>query len=269
MIEWTGLNPTSTTGVDLMAESGPGLEPADMPSTARMIDYWLGGEHHYPVDVAAAHAFEAAFGPCAHEFRTLREFLRRVVDHLQGLGIVDYLVFGAGVPTQGNVHEVAPEARVVYTDIDPANIALGQRILAGSTRAVYTYGDATDIGTIDQEVLACALPGWGRDPIGLVFLGLAAFLDDERLVRTFDDLYDAVGPGSYLAFDFDTDLLANYPEALAMMGPAFHMREPSSFPALLGRWRPSSDGIVPVARWGGKEDSVEPSAAFYGGLAVK
>lgn len=30
-----------------------------------MIDYWLGGRHHRPVDVAAAAAFESAYGPCA------------------------------------------------------------------------------------------------------------------------------------------------------------------------------------------------------------
>lgn len=252
-----------------MAANGHAIESPDGPSTARMIDHWLGGEHHYPVDVAAAHAFEAAFGPCALEFRTLREFLRRVIARLQSLGIEEYLVFGAGIPTQGNVHEVAPEARVLYTDIDPANIALGQRILADAPRAVYTFGDATDVGTIDHAVLAHSLPGWGRDPVGLVFLGLAAFLDDDLLARTFDDLYDTVAPGSYLAFDFDTEVLASYPEALAMMGPTFHMREPSSFPGLLGRWRPTPEGIVPVAEWGGGEAPVEPPAAFHGGLAVK
>ncbi len=252
-----------------MAATDGGIETPDMPSTARMIDYWLGGEHHYRVDVAAAHAFEAAFGPCAHEFRALRAFLRRTVTQLQSLGIGEFLVFGAGIPTQGNVHEVAPGARVLYTDIDPANIALGRQILSGSTRAVYAYGDAANIGSIDPAVLADSLPGWGRDPVGLVFLGLAAFLDDERLARTFDDLYDAVPTGSYLAFDFDTDLLASYPEALAMMGPAFHMREPSSFAGLLGRWRPTPEGIVPVARWGGRESPLDPPVAFYGGLAVK
>ncbi len=252
-----------------MAASERGTEPPATPSTARMIDYWLGGEHHYPVDVVAAQAFEAAFGPCAHEFRTLREFLRRAIVHLQSLGIEEYLVFGAGIPTRGNVHEVVPEARVLYTDIDPANIELGQLILAGSTRAVYAYGDATDIATIDRGVLARSLPGWGRDPVGLVFLGLAAFLDDEQLAGALDDLYDAVAPGSYLAFDFDTDVLASYPEALAMMGPGFHMRQPSSFPGLLGRWRPTAEGIAPVAAWGRIEGPIEPPAAFYGGLAVK
>ncbi|MEW2592684.1 hypothetical protein AB0893_19960 [Micromonospora aurantiaca] len=48
---------------------------------------------------------------------------------------------------------------------------------------------------------------------------------------------------------FDTEELAGYPEALAMMGPAFRMRAPERFAPLLGRWQPTGDGIVPVARW--------------------
>ncbi|MEU7762152.1 MULTISPECIES: SAM-dependent methyltransferase [Micromonospora] len=41
------------------------MDQQDGRSTARMIDYWLGGRHHRPVDVAAAAAFESAYGPCA------------------------------------------------------------------------------------------------------------------------------------------------------------------------------------------------------------
>ena len=41
----------------------PGIEAPDLPSTARMIDCWLSGEHHHPVDIAAAHAFEGVFAP--------------------------------------------------------------------------------------------------------------------------------------------------------------------------------------------------------------
>ncbi|MFI7433776.1 hypothetical protein [Micromonospora haikouensis] len=39
------------------------MDDAAQPSTARMIDSWLGGEHHLPVDVAAARAFEGAHAP--------------------------------------------------------------------------------------------------------------------------------------------------------------------------------------------------------------
>ncbi|MEU4641834.1 SAM-dependent methyltransferase [Micromonospora sp. NPDC023814] len=125
-----------------------------------MIDFWLGGEHHFPVDVAAARAFEQAYGPCAPVFRELRAFLGRAVRAMAAAGVDSFLVFGAGVPTMGNVHEVAPDATVLYTDVDPVTIRLGQRLLAGSDRAGYGYGDATDIGTVDRAQLHRFVPGW-------------------------------------------------------------------------------------------------------------
>lgn len=245
-----------------------------------MIDYWLGGTHHFPVDVAAAGAFEAAYGPVAHEFRALRGFLGRVVRRMAGHGIDEFLVVGAGVPAQGNVHEVVPDARVLYVDLDEANVALGQEILAGHPTAAYVRGDATDLSTVDVTMLHATLPGWGIRPTGIAFLGLAAFLDDDRLTRALEGLYDAVAIGSMLAVDFDTDVLAAHPEALALMGPDFRMRPPSRFAALLGRWTLTDDGLAPVAEWGrpgddpggdrgrGSADGTAP-AAFHGGLAVR
>ncbi len=244
------------------------VEP-DQPSTARMIDFWLGGEHHYPVDVAAARAFEQAYGPCAPIFRALRAFLGRAVRAIAATGVDSFLVFGAGVPTMGNAHEAVGDATVLYTDVDPVTIRLGQRILAGSDRAGYGFGDATDIGTVDPALLHRFVPGWGRRPVGVVFLGLAAFLDDETLAHTLDELYAATAPGSHLAIDFDTEELAGHPEALAMMGPAFRMRPPASFRPLLGRWTPTSDGIVPVTDWRPDGPPVRVPDAFHGAVAVR
>ncbi|XTZ17360.1 SAM-dependent methyltransferase [Micromonospora echinospora] len=239
------------------------------PSTARMIDFWLGGSDHFPVDVAAARAFEQAYGPCAPVFRSLRAFLGRAVRHIADAGVDSFLVFGAGVPTRGNVHEIVPEATVLYTDVDPVAVEIGQRMLADHDRVGYGFADATDVGGIDPALRQRYLPGWGDRPVGLVFLGLAAFLDDDTLARTLDDLYEAVAPGSRLAVDFDTEELADHPEALAMMGPAFRMRPPESFAGLLGRWQPTADGIVPVARWRPEGDPVAVPDAFYGAVAVK
>jgi len=234
-----------------------------------MIDYWLGGVHHYPVDVAAASAFEAAYGPCAEIFRSLRTFSGRAVRHAVGAGIDQFLVFGAGIPTQANVHESAPEARVLYTDVDPQIVAVGWELLAASANVDYALGDVTDLDSIDRATLDRVLPERKSRPLGLVFLGLAAFLDDKTLAETLHALYDAVPAGSRLLFDFDALELADYPQALAMMGPAFHLREPAHFAELLGRWTPTADGLVPVARWlpdGAVEDVPD---AFWGGIAVK
>ncbi|MEU7804604.1 SAM-dependent methyltransferase [Micromonospora arborensis] len=241
----------------------------DQPSTARMIDFWLGGAHHFPVDVAAAGAFEQAYGPCAPVFRELRAFLGRTVRAMAAHGVDGFLVFGAGVPTMGNVHEVATDATVLYTDVDPVTIRLGQSILAGSDRAGYGFGDATDIGTIDPAQLHRFVPGWGRRPVGVVFLGLAAFLDDATLTRTLDELYAGAAPGSLLAVDFDTEELAGHPQALAMMGPQFRMRPPAAFAPLLGRWAPTADGIVPVAQWRAEGPPAQVPDAFHGVLATR
>ncbi|SCG71471.1 SAM-dependent methyltransferase [Micromonospora inositola] len=241
----------------------------DQPSTARMIDFWLGGEHHFPADVAAARAFEEAYGPGAVIFRSLREFLGRAVRSIADAGVDSFLVFGAGVPSRGNVHEVVTEATVLYTDVDPVTIRLGQRILAGSDRAGYGFGDATDIGTLDPAQLHRFVPGWGRRPVGVVFLGLAAFLDDDTLSRTLDELCEAVAPGSFLAVDFAGEELAGYPRALAMMGPSFRMRPPAAFGPLLGRWELTADGVVPVARWRPDGEPAAVPDAFYGAVATK
>lgn len=171
------------------------VEP-DLPSTARMIDHWLGGRDHRPVDVAAATAFEAAYGPCAAIFRSLRAFLGRTVRAVAAAGVDEFLVFGAGVPTCGNVHEVAPGASVLYTDADPETVRLGQRLLAGGDRAGYGYGDATDIGTLDPAQLRRFVPGWGSGPVGVVFLGLAAFLDDDTLAAARPVASDGRGRGA-------------------------------------------------------------------------
>lgn len=234
-----------------------------------MIDYWLGGDQHHPVDVQAARAFEAAYGPCADIFRSLRAFSGRAVRHLAAAGVDQFLVFGAGIPAQGNVHENAPDARVLYTDVDPQVVAAGRALLAGLDHVDYVTGDATDLDSIDPATLDRVLPERASRPVGLVFLGLAAFLDDATLTRALDAMYGAVPAGSRLAFDFDSTELAGHPQALAMMGPAFHMREPAAFGPLLGRWTPTADGIVPVSRWR-PEGAPEPVPdAFWGGLAGK
>ena len=64
---------------------------------------------------------------------------------LAAAGIRQFLDIGSGIPTQGNVHEVAqqaaPGARVVYADIDPVAIAHSKAILAGNQNAAIIDAD--------------------------------------------------------------------------------------------------------------------------------
>src|SRR6476646_9726995 len=88
------------------------------PSVARMYDYYLGGHHNFAIDRHVADQVIAAYPDFPLIMRANRAFLRRAVAYLAGAGIDQFLDLGSGIPTVGNVHEVAqrlnPQARVVY-----------------------------------------------------------------------------------------------------------------------------------------------------------
>src|SRR6185503_17064278 len=87
------------------------LDPigVDRPSPARMYDYVLGGSHNFPVDRAIAEEAIALFPALADGMRENRAFLTRVVRYLAEAGIDQFLDLGSGIPTSGNVHEIARE----------------------------------------------------------------------------------------------------------------------------------------------------------------
>ncbi|MGY0231964.1 hypothetical protein [Longispora urticae] len=103
----------------------------------------------------------------------------------------------------------------------------------------------------------------------MAVFGLPVFFDDATLRRALVDLHAAVPAGSHLAFDFDSRLLTDHPQVLAMMGEPFHMREPAEFAALLGPWTLTAEGILPAAAWGlaDGETPADVPTNFYGGLA--
>src|SRR5580698_481605 len=116
----------------------PGVDTG-RANAARVYDYLLGGSHNFLADQDAGRAFTSV-DPNARTFaRANRAFLGRAVRYLAGTGIRQFLDIGSGIPTQGNVHEVAqqvaPGSRVVYADIDPVAIAHSRALLAGNAAA--------------------------------------------------------------------------------------------------------------------------------------
>src|SRR5262245_36846529 len=90
------------------------------PSAARMYDYYLGGSHNFAADRAAADKVIEAIPDLPRIAQANRAFLGRAVRFIVEAGVNQFLDIGSGIPTLGNVHEVAeqadPQARVVYVD---------------------------------------------------------------------------------------------------------------------------------------------------------
>src|ERR1700722_19921347 len=95
----------------------------ERPSAARMYDYYLGGSYNFAADRALAEQNMRAWPDMPHITRANRAFLHRAVAHLSSSGVDQFLDLGSGIPTGGNVHDVArahnPAARIVYVDVDP------------------------------------------------------------------------------------------------------------------------------------------------------
>ena len=74
-----------------------------------------------------------------------RAFLRRAVRFLIDAGVRQFLDVGSGIPTMGHVHEIAqagaPDARVVYVDLDPVAVAHSREIIDGNSRTAVVQED--------------------------------------------------------------------------------------------------------------------------------
>src|SRR5262249_14696054 len=122
---------------------------------------------------------------------------------LAGIGIRQFLDVGSGIPTQGNVHEiaqrVAADSRVVYVDIDPVAVGEGLELLAGNPNATSIRGDVREPGQILGHPAVRRLLDLSQ-PTALLLVAVLHFIsDDEAPHAAVAELVDALAPGSYLA----------------------------------------------------------------------
>lgn len=173
------------------------------PATAaRMYDYFLGGIHNFPADQEAAKNVIAQFPFIPAGARANRGFLGRAVRYMAESGVRQFLDLGSGIPTQGNVHEIAqsiaPQARVVYVDIDPVAVAESLELLDGNDGATAIRADVLNPSSVldHPQVRELLHPG---EPTGLLMAAVLHFVpDDGQAHDVVARLRGALAPGSYL-----------------------------------------------------------------------
>jgi O-methyltransferase involved in polyketide biosynthesis len=171
-----------------------GPKPA---TAARIYDYFLGGTHNFPADRQAAQALVAAAPMIPKIARANRAFLRRAVGHMVDGGVRQFLDIGSGIPTAGNVHEVAPQTRVVYVDIDPVAVAESLDILEGNERATALRADLRDPQSILDNDEVRRLIDFS-EPVGLLMVAMLHFLDDDQAYPAVSRLVASLAAGSFL-----------------------------------------------------------------------
>jgi SAM-dependent methyltransferase len=181
----------------------------DKPSPARIYDYLLGGYHNFEVDRIMAERVLKVLPYARLSAMINRAFLRRVVRFLMAQGIDQLLDIGSGIPTVGNVHQVAqtanPAARVVYVDIDPIAVAHSQAILNNNPNATAIHGDMRQPDQILNHPEVRRLLDFAK-PMGLLLIAILHMVtDDQRVYDAVRVLRDALAPGSYLVICHPTN----------------------------------------------------------------
>ncbi|MFF5207432.1 SAM-dependent methyltransferase [Streptosporangium sp. NPDC000396] len=242
------------------------------PHPARVYDWMIGGRENFPADREAARKILELNPDGRRSFVENRRFLGRVVTHLVGQGVRQFLDIGAGLPASGNVHEIAhaiaPDTRVVYVDHDEIVLAHARALMAGSDRVRIVAGDARRPEEILDEPVVRNFIDWSQ-PVGLLMVALLHFVSDEegpaRIVAAFRD---ALPAGSFLAISHGGveqwgEGWEERKERVRKASQAY-LRTREEIMGLFAGFDLLEPGLVDLARWRSADSDPAPTG-LYGG----
>jgi hypothetical protein len=258
------------------------------PNIARVYDYFVGGKDNFSADREfARRAMEMApKAPLAAQNN--RAFLRRVVQYLVAeAGITQIIDIGSGLPTAGNVSEIAhkinPDVHVVYIDNDPIVYTHSKALLSDPLRVDIINADIRDPVDILTDPTVLRLIDFDR-PVGLLLLAVLHHVQDSEYPDWIAArLRDAMPSGSYLAVSSLRLPGLDLPElrATTIVGEKLladglgsgRWREDDQILSWFGDWELLPPGLVSLQEWRPEtQEKIEHDEvyhSFFGGVARK
>lgn len=249
---------------------------------ARVYDYWLGGKDNFEADRALGEAMVRAIPSLPAMARANRAFLGRAVQYLVSeAGVRQFLDIGTGVPTGGNVHEVAqhlaPDSRVLYVDHDPIVLSHAKALMTSTPegRTEFILADIREPAAIlAAPQLAKALDL--QKPVALMLVAILMYFHDEDGVYDWvSTLVDALPSGSYVTIthptaDFDPPAMGEAVAAAGQAGITLVPRNKTEVEQFFAGLELVDPGVVPIRSWKPDEPVDSPESAWYwAGVARK
>ncbi|HEY8472343.1 MAG TPA: SAM-dependent methyltransferase [Natronosporangium sp.] len=262
-----------------MTEQPPSKQiDTSVPHSARIWNYWLGGNDNYAVDRAAGDRYREINPGIVETARASRAFIGRAVRYLVGeAGLRQLLDIGTGLPTVDNTHEiaqrVAPECRIVYVDNDPLVLAHARALLTSTPEGRTDYIDA-DAREPEQIVRAARELLDLSKPVGLMFMGMLAHIADYDQARSVvRHILAALPSGSYLAIydgvntnPASIEAQKNYQSTGAV---PYVLRTPEQIAGFFEGLELVEPGVVTITRWRPDGPVTIPDRPAFGGVARK
>ena len=250
----------------------------ERPSVARMYDFYLGGSHNFEADRALAQVAVSHWPDLPMVMRANRAFLRRAVRYLIGQGVTQFLDLGSGIPTVGNVHEVAraldPASRVVYVDIDPVAVAHSRALLEEVPGTAIVRADVRDAETILSAPQTAELLDFSR-PVAVMMIALLHFIPDaDDPASVIAPYRAALSPGSHLALshatlDGNAEVMRDHEQIYRRSATPINARTHAQVTALLDGFDLLDPGVVHLPLWRpGPGDQTPEHPERYSGYAA-
>ncbi|EFL04344.1 predicted protein [Streptomyces sp. AA4] len=240
----------------------------DRPSAARVYDYFIGGTTNYAIDRVFAEKVRERLPLIGEYCRTSRQFLGRAVRQSVREGIRQFVDIGSGLPTAGNVHEVADDERpehdtsVLYLDNEPVALAHSQVLLADTADEDRHQAMAADLlqpAELWDRVADSAVIDV-RKPVALIVNAVLHFIKDEQDPDGILEFYrKQLAPGSLLILSQMTNenpVDDNERQALVDIIKYYEsttnpgiLRTKAEFERFFGGWPLLEPGLVYAPAW--------------------
>lgn len=252
-----------------------------MPSAARIYDAFLGGGHNFAVDREFARQAKSVFPGVDEACRANRSFMWRLVKYLVHNGVRQFLDIGSGIPTSGNVHEVAqaidPGCRVVYVDNELVAVTHSAMLLENNENATILRADVRDPDSILNSPVTRGMFDFSQ-PVAVFMLALLHFVPDSDDPAGVVARYrDALPAGGYLGISHATaesrpDEMRALEALYATSSNPAIARSGAWITGLFGEFEVVPPGVVFVPEWRPEPDRAldhPEHYIFFGGLARK
>ena len=247
----------------------------DLPNSARMVDFFLGGDANFEADRDAAALLLRADPLGTERVRANRAFAVRALRWCARRGFDQFLDLGCGIPSVASTHRtvqgVNTAARVAYVDVDPVAVSHAEAFVAHVPGVSVTRADLgrpdevlSSPGVVDVldlrrpvVVMSSGAPHWVPGDLAAIVAGYRGAVAPGSALVLSQRTRDNADPATRLVFEAEME------RAIAPMV----LRTRAEVVAAFDGFELVPPGVVDVAHWSTVVPRPDPMS-YWGAIGL-